>query len=366
MKKVLVFGMTENPGGVESVIMNYYRNINRDIMQFDFLCNCESVAYEREIEKLGGKIYKIIARKKNFLKFRKELKDFLLANAAQYSAIWVNVCSLVNIDYLIYAKKYGIARRIIHCHNADNDAGFLKGIIHKVNRDKLSSIATDFWSCSEDASPWFFDESILQSKSYRVIVNAINIEKYKNNELIRNEFRRQFGLEEKVVVGHVGRFHFQKNHMFLVNVFEELSKRDNRYHLLLVGQGELEPQIRNSIKNKQLVERVTFAGVRDDVENLYQMMDIFVLPSVFEGLGIVAVEAQASLLPCLLADTIPKCVKVNDNVEFLSLSQDIKKWADMIEKMLEKSTIAFTNKLENSEYNIVAQARSIERILFEE
>ena len=288
MKRVLVFGMTENPGGVESVIMNYYRHINHEKVQFDFLCNCPNIAYEKEIKALGGKVYKITARKNNYVKFKKELRDFMKNNAARYSVLWVNLCSLVNIDYLIEAKKNGIQKRIIHCHNSENDAGKIKGLVHAINKKRIDHFATDFWSCSEDASSWFFSEKILAGEKYKVIPNAIDVRKFERNNTVRYEVREEMGLKGKKVIGHVGRFHFQKNHKFLISVFTELIKKDDNYQLILVGQGELETEIKELVEKKGITDKVTFCGVRNDLDRLYQAMDIFVLPSVFEGLAVVA------------------------------------------------------------------------------
>lgn len=362
-KKVLVFGMTVNPGGVESVIMNYYRHIDRRKIQFDFLCNCPHIAYEDEIQKTGGTIYKITARKDNYWKFKKELKNFMRENAQKYDVLWVNLCSLANIDYLIYAKKYGIKKRIIHCHNSDNDAGILKGIIHSINKKKLSYFATDFWSCSEMAAPWFFSKKIITSNRFKIIPNAIDIKKFEPNTELRNAIRKQLGLEGMIVVGHVGRFHFQKNHKFLIKIFHELLKRNSNYRLLLVGQGELEDDIKEDTKNRGISDKVIFCGARTDVEKVYQAMDLFILPSLFEGLGVVALEAQACLLPCLLADTIPSIVKVNDNTIFLPLNKGPVIWADMAEKMLSSSSI-LNNKMEDSIYDIRIQAINFEKMLF--
>jgi len=222
MKKVLVFGMTENPGGIESVVMNYYRHIDRNVIQFDFLCNCSSIAYEDEIKFLGGKIYYITARKVNYFKFKAELKNFMQKHETEYSAIWVNVCSLINIDYLISAKKYRIPKRIIHCHNSSNDGGIIKFCIHQFNKKRLTRYATHFWSCSEDASPWFFDERIRQSANYKVIINGIDVQKYSSNQAIREQYREKLEIKDKVVIGHVGRFHFQKNHRLLIEWFRLL------------------------------------------------------------------------------------------------------------------------------------------------
>lgn len=363
MKRVLVFGMTENPGGIESVIMNYYRNINRNLMQFDFLCNCETIAYKEEIRSLGGKIFSVTPRKKDPLKFRRQMNAFMKNHAKEYNAIWVNVCSLVNIDYLIFAKKYGIPRIIIHCHNSDNDGGRIKKLVHLYNKLRIEKYATDFWSCSDTASPWFFSQKIIQSNKYKVIPNAIDVDQYKRNDKIRAEMRKKYQVEDKIVVGHVGRFHFQKNHRFLIDVFEQLAKRNEKYRLILIGQGTLENEIKQLVKQKGLEQKVIFCGVQSDTNKFYQMMDCFVLPSVFEGLGIVALEAQACSLPCVLSDQVPRVVKINDNVQFLSLKADLSEWADSIEDYAEHSNLLCENHMNESIFSIKRQIDCFERLL---
>lgn len=363
MKKVLVFGMTENPGGIESVIMNYYRNINREVIQFDFLCNCRTIAYEKEIESLGGKIFSVTARKKNPLEFRKQMNDFMKLHAKEYDAIWVNVCSLVNIDYLIFAKKYKIPKIIIHCHNSDNDGNQIKKLVHLYNKNRIEKYATDFWSCSDAASPWFFGQKIIHSDKYKVIPNAIDVEQYERNDEVRIAMRKKYQLEDKIVIGHVGRFHFQKNHSFLIDIFEQLARRNDKYRLILIGQGALENDIKKLVAQKSLEKKVIFCGVQSDTSEFYQMMDCFVLPSLFEGLGIVALEAQACSLPCVLSDQVPSIVKVNDNVSFLSLKADLNKWADTIEYYTSHSDLCLENHMQESIFSIKKQTDFFERLL---
>ena len=170
MKKVLVFGITDNPGGIESVIMNYYRHFDKKSISLDFLCNTEIVAYEEEIKSLGGNIYKICARSKNYRQYKKNMIDFYKKNANKYDSIWVNVCSLANIDYLKYAKKYGISKRIIHSHNSQNMDSKLRGMLHKFNRLFIGNIANIYWSCAKDSSPWFFKKKIMNS-----CINAMQV-----------------------------------------------------------------------------------------------------------------------------------------------------------------------------------------------
>ena len=362
-RKVLVFGMTENPGGIESVIMNYYRHINRDLIQFDFLCNCTKIAYEEEIRSLGGKIFSVTARKKDPLKFRRQVNMFMNNHAKEYDAIWVNVCSLVNIDYLVFAKKYGIPRIIIHCHNSDNDGNQIKKLVHLYNKMRIAKYATDFWSCSDTASPWFFSQKIIHSDKYKVIPNAIDVDQYKKNDVIRTEMRKKYQAEDKIVIGHLGRFHFQKNHSFLIDIFEQLAKQNEKYRLVLIGQGLLENDIKTLVKQKGLEQKVIFCGVQSDTSKFYQMMDCFVLPSLFEGLGIVALEAQACSLPCILSDQVPRMVQVNDNVRFISLKANLSEWVNAIEYYASDSELSYENRMDESIFSIKKQRDYFERLL---
>ena len=362
-KKVLVFGMTDNPGGVESVIMNYYRNIDRNQIQFDFLCNYKTIAYEHEIKSLGGNIFYITPRKLNPFKFRKELYAFMNKHANEYSVFWVNVCSLVNIDYLVFAKKFGIPKIIIHCHNSDNDGNSLKKTLHIYNKMRIGKYATDFWSCSDSASPWFFTSKIIHSKNYKVIPNAIDVDKFKRNDEIRKAMRKKYKVEDKIVIGHVGRFHFQKNQGFLIDIFEQLVKHNDKYKLILIGQGFSENEIRQKVKSKGLEDKVIFCGVQSDTSQFYQMMDCFVFPSLFEGLGIAALEAQACSLPCVLSDQIPSIVNVNDNVVFLPLNARFSNWLDAIEYFTRSNQTLVDNKMSDSIFDIKKQVKSFERML---
>ncbi|MCH3987860.1 MAG: glycosyltransferase family 1 protein [Lachnospiraceae bacterium] len=359
MKKILVFGITDNPGGVESFLMNYYRKIDRSKLQFDFLCNTEKVAYEEEILSLGGKIYRIPARSFDRKAFQTELNHFMQKHAAEYCAIWENVCSLANIDYLTAALKYGIPRRIIHSHNAENPDSFLRGLLHRINRYRVKRTATDFWACSEEAAKWFYGSS----KGCRIIPNAIDIPKFKYDVKVREEYRRNLGIEQKHVIGHVGRFHFQKNHEFLIHVFAKVVSKDPKAHLLLVGQGELEEKIKQLVSSMDMDEHVTFLGVRGDMPQLYQAMDLFVLPSVFEGLPVVSLEAQASGLPCVLADSVSAEAKVNENVQYLSLNDSEDIWAEAIKEAmnynLEKRSDQ--SKMLKSRFNIDTQIGEFEK-----
>lgn len=331
MKKILVFGMTDKAGGVESVIMNYYRNIDRAKINFDFLCNNEVVAYEDEIKELGGNIYKITARSKDIKKYKQDMKEFFKKHSNDYSTIWVNVCSLANIDYLKYAKKYGIKYRIIHSHNSQNMDSKLRGILHKINRILIKKYATDFWTCSKEAGEWFYNKKIINNEKYLLVNNAIDTNKFKFNEEIRSEVRKELEVENKLVIGHVGRFHFQKNHTFLIDIFKKVSEKNKDAHMVLVGIGTLEDEIKKKVEDLNLKNKVTFLGQRKDVDKIMQAFDVLLFPSLFEGLPLTLIEAQANGMPILASkDVIPKEVKMSDNFTFVSLEDNSEKWADIL------------------------------------
>ena len=329
--RVLVFGMTDNPGGMESCVMNYYRNIDKRDVQFDFLCNWDNMVYADEVKENGSVIYTIPQRSKDYKAYKKAMDDFFENYAGKYDVLWYNTCTLANIDYLIYAKKYGISKRIIHAHNSGNETSKLRGMFHYMNKMRLNRYATDFWSCSMVASKYFFNNKQISSDRHHIINNAIQTEKYAFDEEVRSAIRKEYGLDGKYVIGHVGRFQYQKNHEFLIDIFNEYLKLDPNAILMLIGQGEYEETIRHKVSDLKITDKVLFMGVRSDVNRLLQAMDTFLLPSRFEGLPLVLVEAQASGLPCYASkDVITKESDITGNVRFIGLDFDAKKWADII------------------------------------
>lgn len=364
MKKVLVFGITDLPGGIESVIMNYFRNIDRSKIQFDFLCNTEKVAYEEEIKELGGTIYRITARSKNYKKYKKEMKDFFENHSKEYSTIWVNVCSLANIDYLKYAKKYGIKYRIIHCHNSQNMDSFLRGLLHRWNRLLINKYATDFWSCSDDASKWFFNKKIIESNKYVLVKNAIDLEKFKFDEQIKKEYREKLNVGNNLVIGHVGRFHFQKNHKFIIKIFNDIVKQNSNAILMLVGIGEDLEEIKKMVSDLGISDKVLFLGARKDVDKLLQTMDVFLFPSLFEGLPVSLLEAQANGLTIIASEEgVPKEAKIVSNFEYISLKKESSFWANSILNIdKENKSEENIKKLRDSGFDIKVEKEKIEKL----
>lgn len=302
MNNILVFGMTENPGGVESFLMNYYRRLDKEKYHFDFLCNSyEKIAYEDELLEGGSKTIHFTSRSRNPVRYYKELNRFFAAHAKEYDAIWVNVSSLANIDYLKMAKRYGIPRRIIHSHNSQNMDSRLRGQLHKVNKRVITRYATDFWACSNRAADWFYGNGISRNL-IEVIPNAIDLEKNRFSPEGRDRIREELGWKDKLIIGNVGRLHFQKNQKFIIKVFAELVKQRDDARLVLIGKGEDEEELRSLVKEQGLEQLVHFAGLQDNINEWLSAFDVFFFPSVFEGLSIAALEAQANGLPILVGE----------------------------------------------------------------
>ena len=331
--RVLVFGMTENPGGVESFLLNYYRHIDREKIQFDFLCNSHNpVAYEDELIKLGGRTFHITARSQNYRLYQEELKQVFDEHAKEWDAIWVNVCSLANVDYLKIAKKYGITKRIIHSHNSQNMDGKLRVLLHKLNRLTIKNIATDFWACSEESAKWFYSGDAL--KKAVVIRNAIDVDRVQFDEEKRKAIREKYGWEKQFVIGNIGRLHFQKNQTFCLDIFSQYIKTNPDSVMVFVGQGEDEQKLKAKTQELGIEDKVCFVGVQKDIQAWLSSFDLFLFPSLFEGLSVVALEAQANGITTLAADkVIPEEIKINDNFIFFSLDNDDYTWSEKIKSL---------------------------------
>lgn len=322
-----VYGM--NRGGIETFIMNVYRNIDRSKIQFDFLVHTKQKChYDDEIKSLGGRIFYIPSRREGLIKNLYKINEFFKKHN-EYRIIHVHRSSLSDINVLKIAKKHGIPYRIIHGHSTRTDGNLIHDILHKINKLFIKNYANIFFACSNSAAKWMYTKKIYKNRLYQVINNGIEVEKFSFNRKIRELKRKEFGIEnDKFVIGHVGRFHPVKNHDFLIDVFKEIYGQDKKTILLLVGDGELKTKIENKIKKEGLNNNVIFAGVRSDVNEILQAIDIFVFPSIYEGFPVTLVEAQTSGLPCVVSDSITKEVKLTDKMFFLTLSKT--EWVNKI------------------------------------
>lgn len=372
MYRVLVFGMTENPGGVESFLMNYFKHIDNTKIHFDFLCNTlNPVAYENQIKDANSNVFHIPPRSKNPYRYKKSLNSFFANNASAYDCIWVNVNSLANIDYLKLAKKYGIERRIIHSHNSKNMDNFLRGILHKLNRNKIKKYATDFWACDESAAEWFYTPKIINKS--KIIKNAIDISKNKYSDLKRKKLRKYYSLDNKFVLGNIGRLHFQKNQNFLLDIFDSLQDIIPNSKLVLVGDGPDRKKLEEKANRLGIRDSVIFTGVQQNISDWLSAFDVFVFPSLFEGLPIAALEAQSNGVPIVASfSALSKDAIINKNILCLDLDESPIDWAKKIAQY--KSNDPKLNRIEFQEikdafdvrgYNIELAAKQLEKMFTE-
>lgn len=308
-------------GGLETMLMNYYRAIDRKNVQFDFLEHRQEESdYDREIKELGGRIYRIPRLNPFGVRYKSILRQFLKKHP-EYQIIHVHQDCLSSI-VLKEAKRCGVKIRIAHSHSSSQDKN-LKLLIKLYYKRKISGYATDLLACSQEAGKWMFCGS-----DFKVLNNAIDTKKYVYSREIREEIRKQFQIsEEALVIGHVGRFCYPKNHTYLLDVFKKISDQTESI-LLLVGDGELRKEIENKILQMKLRGKVILTGVRSDVSDLLQAMDVFVFPSLYEGLPVTLIEAQAAGLPCLISDKVPIECKKTNLVHQISLEEDKTYWAN--------------------------------------
>lgn len=321
-------------GGVESVVMNYYRNIDKSKIQFDFICDNDStnIPYE-EIKKLGGKVI-LVPPYQKICKYNKALKKVFKEN--NYKIVHSHINTL-SIFPLRIAKKCKVPIRIAHSHSTTNKKEWKKNLLKQILRPFSKLYANQYMCCSELAGRWLFGNKEYDRGNIYLLNNAIDVEKFKFNEETRKKVKNKLNIAKNaLVLGHIGRFVEQKNHSFLIDIFNEVYKENKNSILLLVGQGPLVEIIKEKVRRLGLENNVKFLGQRKDVDMLYQAMDVFVLPSLYEGLPVVGVEAQTSGLLCILSDCMTKETKVIDSTKFISLNNTAEEWKNSISKSIKK------------------------------
>lgn len=357
---VLQMGMTDNLGGIETFLMNYYRNIDKNKVQFDFVnIYPNDLCFQNEINKLGGRVYKVSSYYKHPIRYIREVKNIIKEN--RYKIIHCNMNSAAMLYPLVAAKLAKAKVIIAHSHNSSSDKGLIKEILHNVNKRFIPLLANYYFACSEKAGHWFFSKKIMKSEKFRVIYNAIDVEKYQFNDKVREKQRKQLNIkEDAIVLGHVGRFNKQKNHTFLIDVFWEYQKMYQNAILILVGIGPLEEEIKKKVLELGIEKSVIFLGQRSNVNELYQTMDVFLLPSLYEGLGTVLIEAQTAGTYCFASTEVPKIAQVTGNMQFLKLTDSPKKWAEEISKISNYKRIRTKEIVSEQGYDIEKEAKRLQ------
>lgn len=349
--------------GIETMLMNYYRHIDKNKIQFDFLCNkSKPGAYDDEIKLLGGNIFHSPGL--NPLKFFKYEKFMCnLFNENPDIKIMHSHNGELAYQSLLGAYKKGIKTRICHAHNTKIEPN-LKKPLKLLYKTQLKKVANHYWGCGVDAVRFYFGDKVIKENKFMVLHNAIDVDKFIYNEEKRKELREKMNLQNKFVIGHVGRFMEQKNHDFILDMFKLVVKKEPNAVLLLLGDGELQEKMKKKASNLGIENAIRFMGNINNVNDMYQVMDTFILPSLFEGLPVVGIEAQAAGLKCFFSKNITTEVKITDNVKYISLDK-IEDWCDSIMENKEYQRGNMREMVIKSGYSIQDEAKKLERLYLE-
>lgn len=355
MIKILHSELQSNIGGIEAFLLNLTRSMDMTNIHFDMVMRGNNSYLENELSKLGVTIYKVPSNPFQYSRF---IKKLLKQN--NYDFVHVHKNSAANILLPVLVKKYSNAKLIVHSHNTSPSGGTKAAIIlHILNKDRLYRLSDYCFACSDTAAEWMFGNN-YQEKNIKIIKNGIITQDYVYNPALRDEMRHQLGLEDKFVVGHVGAFREQKNHKFLLDMFAQLAIPNAE--LVLVGDGPLKGKIKTQAQKLGIVNRVKFLGSRNDVNKLLQAFDLFVMPSLWEGLGIAAIEAQTSGLNTIVSDNFPAEIKITNQVRILPLKKSV--WVNEIETMSKNKPEHFNviSEIQSAGYDMVKSAKKVRKI----
>lgn len=359
LRVLQIMGIVES-GGVEAVIMNYYRHIDKSKVQFDFVMHKGgNTNYIDAVKSIGARVYVITPYTKNLFTFTYDI--YKIIKKGHYDIVHSNMNSL-SVFPLFAAWLAGARVRILHNHTTDTKAEGFRTVIKRTLRPFAKMFANHYWACSKLAAEWMYGKQVVDSGKVTIINNAIDLNKFSFSQEKRDALRNELGLEGKFVVGHVGRFMKQKNHEFLIDIFAEVAKQKENAVLLLIGEGPLRVAIREKVNELHLENKVLFLGVRNDVADLYNVMDVFALPSFYEGLPVVGVEVQANGLPFLCSDQVTREIFISDSIKLLALNDGVIKWANEI---LSAKRVAFAETLKSmqkSGFDIVNEARKLDKM----
>lgn len=314
-------------GGVESVVMNYYCNMNKEKIQFDFIIDEDSTYIPREeIENMGGRVILVPPYQKIF-SYINRLKKIFRAN--EYKIVHSHLNTL-SVFPLYAAKMVKVPIRIAHSHSISSKKEWKRHILKNILKPFSKLNATHYFCCSEVAGRWLFGDTLYDMNQVMLINNAIDVEKFLYNNEVCNKVRKELKLGNKLVITHVGRFVEVKNHTLLIDIFKEIHKINSQSILLLAGDGPLLENIKEKVNKLNLSDSVKFLGVRNDINEILQGTDIFLLPSLYEGLPVVGVEAQASGALCILSKNITKEIKIIETTKFIDISDSSKEIAEFV------------------------------------
>lgn len=359
-KKVLHVLGGMGRGGAPSFIINNLREIDGQKVQFDFLVRKDNCAFNETIEKHGGHVFVVAGFPGHLIANYKQTLKFFQERGHEYEAVHVHANALYYILPLILGKRYGIKKLILHSHNTQSNVCLLQPL-HYMNKLFVDKLANVFLACGESAGKWMYG-----NRRFEVINNAVDVQKFAFDTASRKEIRSHFGIsDDTLVIGNVGRFEDAKNHRFLIDLFFKYHSQNYKSILLLVGDGSLKTEIELKVKELGIQDSVYFLGVRSDVEKLYSSFDLFLMPSIFEGLPFVLIEAQCSGVKCLVSENVTTEALITDLVITKKLNDSIESWCEEISKSSQvintKKRLLYSQVVKEKYYDIQYTA---ERLTF--
>lgn len=325
-----------NIGGIQSFLLNLYKAVDKEHIQFDFLLSTkEHGSLEAIFKEMGSLIYRVTPRNESVIRNRRELRQFFDSHT-EYDCVHFHMSNPSYIEPLECAYKSGVRKRIVHSHSTSAPKGAIHGLLCKINRPKIKRYATDFYACSDLAARWLFGEKINNDK-VRMINNGVDLSELMFSPLVRKQARDELGLADSIVIGHVGRMCEPKNQSFLLEVFSEVVARESNCVLCLIGDGPDMADVKRKAADLGLNNNVLFLGMRNDVPRLIQAFDCFVMPSKWEGFPVTLLEVQAVGLPCVASDTITSQAIINANVVYLPLGEGAGCWAEEVLRLTSES-----------------------------
>lgn len=366
MKRLLCIMSNMNAGGAETFLMKIYREIDRTQYQMDFCVNVrEKNYYEDEINELGGRIYRIPSRTENYTIHNSELYSLIHNNDYKYVlAISSSAASLIDLKI---AKRAGAEVCSLRSSNSEGAGGKIRSIVYKLLRFSLMKYVNKKIAPSMPAAKYMFGEKAIRNREVIILPNGLNVKEYEYSMKERTKVRIAYGIsDDTIVLGHIGRFNTQKNHMFLIDVFSSFHKKHEKSVLMLVGEGNLESMIRKKIEEYHLENNVIFTGSQKNIGSYLSAMDAFVFPSLYEGMPNTIIEAQANGLTCFISDTITKEANITGNVNYLSIANGCDMWVQEIEKAIGNKRMSQEDAFIKNHYTIQETSRQFVDIVYKE
>lgn len=366
MKKLLLgFIMDGRSGGVDTYLLHFIDAVWKEGMQIDLLTNEADPGLKQHLSRYGSRLTEITTLKHPLKQFR-QVKE--LIRKEQYDIVYLNVSTSMDMPAAFAAKACHVPRRILHSHSGGNDCeSVLKktifDLLQRVCRPVFYRAGNEFCACSVKAGDWMFPRRIVRSEKFQVIYNAVDREKFCFRPEVRSAVRKELGIENKFAVGHVGNFCYQKNHEYLIRIFKEVLKKRANSVLILVGQGVRYERVERQVREDGISDKVKFLGWRNDVDRIFQAMDVFLLPSHFEGLPTVGIEAQCTGLPCVISDSVTEETRISDRCDFISLKKPPECWAKEVISMgkMERNSATFTENA--ADYDLEEQKKCLNRLI---